>query len=173
LDNSNIVASAGIVASKLAGYPSDAAKFLRGDGSWGTLAGELNYVQFTSDVTISATTAATANTIVTGGSISYDGATIALIEVFVPGCSSGDAGSEVVLTLYQDGVGIGLFGAMTIDGNAIADAFYGVRRMTPSSGSHTYSLRGYRVNSNNNSSVQAGVGGAGVPLPGFIRITKV
>lgn len=34
LDNANINAAAAIVASKLAGYPADATKFLRGDGAW-------------------------------------------------------------------------------------------------------------------------------------------
>src|SRR5215471_18677620 len=35
VDNSNIAAAAAIVASKIAGYPSDATKYLRGDGTWG------------------------------------------------------------------------------------------------------------------------------------------
>lgn len=34
IDNSNINAAAAILASKLAGYPTDGAKFLAGDGTW-------------------------------------------------------------------------------------------------------------------------------------------
>lgn len=34
LDNTSLKAAAAIVASKLAGYPADVSKFLRGDGSW-------------------------------------------------------------------------------------------------------------------------------------------
>lgn len=34
IDNSNIAAAAAIALSKLAGYPSDATKFARGDGTW-------------------------------------------------------------------------------------------------------------------------------------------
>jgi len=34
LDNSNLVANAGIVPSKLAGFPNDPTLFLRGDGGW-------------------------------------------------------------------------------------------------------------------------------------------
>lgn len=34
IDNANINAAAAIALSKLAGYPSDATKFARGDGSW-------------------------------------------------------------------------------------------------------------------------------------------
>ena len=35
IDNGNISVSAGIAASKLSGYPTDATKYLRGDGTWG------------------------------------------------------------------------------------------------------------------------------------------
>lgn len=38
LDNTNIASGAAIAASKLAGYPSDATKFLRGDGTWAVAA---------------------------------------------------------------------------------------------------------------------------------------
>jgi microcystin-dependent protein len=39
LDNGNIHPAAAIVASKLAGYPSDGSKALLGDGSWGGVQG--------------------------------------------------------------------------------------------------------------------------------------
>lgn len=38
LDNANIATAAAIAASKLAGYPADATKVLKGDGSWGPAA---------------------------------------------------------------------------------------------------------------------------------------
>jgi|SRR5215467_270684 len=34
IDNSNINAAAAILASKISGYPTDATKYLRGDGAW-------------------------------------------------------------------------------------------------------------------------------------------
>src|SRR5262245_51147137 len=34
IDDSNVAVAAGILASKIAGYPNDSAKVLRGDGSW-------------------------------------------------------------------------------------------------------------------------------------------
>ncbi len=37
LDNANLSPGAAIVASKLAGFPSDSAKVLKGDGSWATI----------------------------------------------------------------------------------------------------------------------------------------
>ena len=37
LDNNNIAPLAAIVASKLANYPSDGSKVLKGDGTWGPL----------------------------------------------------------------------------------------------------------------------------------------
>lgn len=57
LDNSNINAAAAIALSKLAGYPADATKFARGDGSWAVP------VTFT-PVTYRKTTAKTVNTTV-------------------------------------------------------------------------------------------------------------
>src|SRR5215471_1434909 len=39
IDNSNVSAAAAIAASKLSGYPTDATKFLRGDGAWTTPSG--------------------------------------------------------------------------------------------------------------------------------------
>lgn len=36
IDNSNIAGAAAILASKLAGYPTDGTKVLKGDGTWGT-----------------------------------------------------------------------------------------------------------------------------------------
>lgn len=36
VDNSNINAAAAIAASKLAGYPADGSKVLKGDGTWGS-----------------------------------------------------------------------------------------------------------------------------------------
>jgi hypothetical protein len=38
LDDSNLSPSAALTASKIAGYPSDVAKVLKGDGTWGTIA---------------------------------------------------------------------------------------------------------------------------------------
>jgi hypothetical protein len=35
IDDTNVAAAAGILASKLAGYPNDQSRFLRGDGTWG------------------------------------------------------------------------------------------------------------------------------------------
>jgi hypothetical protein len=45
------------------------------------------------------------------------------------------------------------------------------RRLTPSSGSHTYSVRA--IVDAGTGRVQAGAGGVGVNMPAFIRITKV
>jgi hypothetical protein len=36
IDNSNLAAAAGIQPAKIAGYPADGSKALKGDGSWGS-----------------------------------------------------------------------------------------------------------------------------------------
>jgi len=43
LDDTNLNAAAAIAASKLAGYPTDPLKVLRGDGSWGTPPASMSY----------------------------------------------------------------------------------------------------------------------------------
>lgn len=135
---------------------------------------ELAYTEFTGNVSITATTEATANTIVTASAVTFDGSTIALIEfwartVVLPAAAQ----ATMDYYLYQDGASIGRLG--TVRG---ADAAAGVeqhipylvRRMTPASGARTYSIRA-AVNTGTGT-IGAGAGGLGVSMPGFIRIVR-
>ncbi|HEY6018707.1 MAG TPA: hypothetical protein VIY48_02100 [Candidatus Paceibacterota bacterium] len=135
----------------------------------GSLVGqELAYNEFTADVSQTATTAATANTVVTASSISLDGSTPVVVEFFAPyGISA--AGQLLNIELYDNGSATGLMGtfgaAATIDGTPNYR-----RRITPSAGAHVYSARAWAGAAGG--TVKAGVGGAGVLMPGFIRIVR-
>ena len=74
-----------------------AGQFLKSGGaatanSWASR--ELDYVQFTSPITVSATTEAGANTCVTGSSVAYDGSTIVIVEFFASFANAGTAVSR-------------------------------------------------------------------------------
>lgn len=135
---------------------------------------EVSYNQFTSNVTISSTTEAGANTIVTSDTINYDGSTTIIIEFYSTQArpDTGAAGRNLSIWLFEDGSSIGLIGHMqTPAAGADNKPILLRRRLTPTSGSHTYSIRGSV--SAGNGLVAANVGGAGTDMPGYIRIIKV
>lgn len=153
-----------------------AAKFLRSDGtdpSYQYPPGhEFDYAEFTSDVTVSATTEAGANTVVTGNAVTYDGATIVMIEFFSPHVDpQTTAGANIWIVLYDGAASVGHWGLAQTPANATTRVpVYLRRRLTPSAASHTYSARAYRGTANGG--IAAGAGGNGAVMPGFIRITK-
>jgi hypothetical protein len=157
-----------------------AGTVLTADGSGGAsyeAAGgaELAYVEFTSPVTISATAAASATSIVSAGSVSFDGSTAVIIECFVPQVGfSNTTGNATKLVLYDGSTNLGLLGQIFWNGAEGTVSFFGARRLTPSNGSHTFSLRAWKVGIGTHTAT-AGSGGTGDNdiLPGFIRITKV
>jgi len=136
---------------------------------------ELDYVEFTSPVSITATSEATANTIVTGSAVAYDGSTVVLIEFFAPYLTvPASAVNDTIFCLYDGSSSIGFMGLISTVSSATTQRLSNprlARRLTPSNASHTYSIRAY-VGSGT-ASVGAGSGGVANHVPGFIRITKV
>ena len=133
---------------------------------------ELSYVEFTAAVTVSATTEATANTVVTAAAVTLDGATTIEVDFFVPQISSGTDGGECHIVLF-DGTAIGELADWQrgASGGSMYTAIMAKRRLTPSAGSHTYSIRAWRATAN--CTLTAGAGGAGVKVPGFIRVRRL
>lgn len=134
---------------------------------------ELDYVAFTNAVACTATSEATANTVVTGNAVTYDGATAVLIEFFSPYQSSNTTTVDCYLWLYDGASSVGRLwqgrnGASQIGSCGV----YAGVRLTPSAAAHTYSVRG-SVQSASTFTVNAGAGGAGNLQPGFIRILRV
>ena len=155
-------------------------KVLQSDGTdpaWKYPPGyEFDYAEFTSPVSVTATTEATANVIVTSNAVTYDGSQIVLIEF---GTDYAQLPSNVVcrLWLYEK---VGAAAAASIgelwvgrvtDVNTALVNVRTQRRHTPSAASIIYSIRGSVGSST--MTVDAGVGGAGNAFPGWIRITKV
>ncbi len=134
---------------------------------------ELAYAEITADVVLSATTEATANTIVTAPTVTFDGATAVLIEFFSPRITDGgatDGGWQ--LFVYDGATSIGSIAFFQHGAASYIHApVHARRRLTPAAGSHTYSIRGIKLGVNN-ATVQGGAGGSGALVPAFIRITK-
>jgi len=171
-----IYSSSGSTAARLASA-GDTGKFLMGANaaapSWAYPPGyEFDYAQATSPVSVTQTAEASANTLVTGNAVTYDGSTAVIIEFFcdnVDGNNSIQAFTQV--WLFDNGSSIGYFG--TVRQPTAAEMYVPIlvrRRLTPSAASHTYSVRA--TTSTGTASYDAGAGGAGAASPMYIRITK-
>jgi hypothetical protein len=175
IEDVNIAADAALSVAKLAAYPADATKVLHGDGTWSVLPStELSYVEFTAPVTISATSEGTATQIVAAAPVLFDGATRVKIEMFAPRSDPG-VNAEIDYVLWDSvaAASVGRLGDSAMTAPSTAQVFQPIsftRFLTPSSATHTYSWRAFRATANG--TVQAGAGGAGAFVPGFIRITK-
>lgn len=131
---------------------------------------ELAYAQFAAIVPISATTDATADLVVTAPAFTADGTMVVLIQCFAPEYQTGaNVGAQIVVNLYEDGADIGrLF--VSAQGSGLSDTVNGWLRRTPAAGSRVYSMRAWRITANG--SIEAGAGGAGTRVPGYIRVTQ-
>jgi hypothetical protein len=123
------------------------------------------------NVTVSATTEATATTICSAGAVTFDGSTPAIIECFAPDFDAGAATYDITFVLYDGASSIGQLGEI-ISSTASTDrrSFFSTTRLTPSAASHTYSFRAFRAATN--VTVHAGGGGVGVRFPASIRVYK-
>lgn len=135
---------------------------------------EYDYVAFVSTVNCTATTEATANTIVTANPVTFDGSTVVFVEFASDYVQTPAGGVIGRIWLYDGTASIGELGVFNGDGGTSSGV---IRqpcllrcRLTPSNGSHTYSVRGSVASGTMD--VDGGPGGAGNPFPGYVRIMK-
>jgi hypothetical protein len=133
---------------------------------------ELDYVQKTSNTNITATTEGTADTILTGNAVTYDGTPV-MVEFWTPSIQTpASANQQVLVALYE---GSTILGYLTAPQGPTASDQYGSHigkyRFTPSAGSHTYHIKA--IVSSGTGVVFGGAGGTGAYLPCYMRITKV
>lgn len=144
-----------------------------GAGAGSFVSGEMAYVEYTSPVNFTATVEASANSIVSAGSVAFDGSTKVCIEFYSPALHADPVvGRYAAVLLFDGSTSLGYSGYVTAQ-VATNENFYSahiVRYLTPSAASHTYSWRG--VVSAGTGTANAGTGGAGTNIPGFIRISK-
>lgn len=125
----------------------------------------LAHTEFTSIITVTATTSGTATTIVTAPSLTFDGATPILIEFGA--CSANPSTGNLSIGLFDGSTEIGTF--LYFTGNFFWPA-RATRRLTPSAAAHVYSIRAW--GSVSGGTVYGGAGGGGAFMPGFIRIER-
>lgn len=172
LDSTNISPTAGIPATAISGYPTDATKFLRGDGAWAVPAAagagfQLDYVERVTTVTFTATTSATANTIITGTSQAYDGTAIWV-----------EFGADRVLTgttafgfsLYDGTTELGIIAQATLGANVPIPVTRRVRIAAPGAGTHQFIIKAFV--DGGTGTVTAGAGTIGLPSPAYLLVTK-
>lgn len=138
--------------------------------TWVPASFELAYTEFTANVLCTATTEATANTVVSASAVTFDGSTAVVIEFFASDYDATDA-PVFELFLYDGASSIGKVHRRHVTTANSMGAITVSRRLTPSAASHTYSIRG-SVSSGSGVSVKAGAGGSGAVVPGYIRITR-
>lgn len=135
---------------------------------------ELGYSQRVTTLGITATTELTAQQVVTGPNIVFDGVTIAMITLSCPALIPPAAGLNAIYAILTDnGVSIGQVGlrqAVNAGANN-TDPFERSVRITPSAGAHVYEFRSW-ADTNNGAAVIAGAGGPGTNFPAYIRIVQ-
>lgn len=135
----------------------------------------LNAVSITSDVTVTGTSEAGGTTVITSGSVTVDGSTTVEIEFFTPDIQflPNSLGNQMILDLYEDSTILGRINAFKPSAAAStqAAAFHKLRR-TPSAGSHTYTVKGWKSNASDTAIVKAGAGGTGAFVAAYIKIAR-
>ena len=134
---------------------------------------ELGYSQITSDTEITSTTAGSGDTVISALTVVCDGSPI-VVEFFSPQARPNwtTSNSEMSISLYEDGSeetrqwGRFFTGATGFD-NKPAQL---TRRLTPSAGIHTYSVKAYV--STGSGSIGGGSGGTS-SAPAFLRVSKI
>jgi hypothetical protein len=149
-----------------------AGQFLKSGGaatanSWASR--ELDYVQKTTNTTLSATSAATANTIVTGNAVAYDGSTAVEIVFSCPTTDRSGGATLIALWQYDGSSEVGAL-YYSVAATTARVGIYASYRLTPSNASHTYSIRG-SVNASS-ADINAGAAGSGNFMPCYIRILR-
>lgn len=133
----------------------------------------LDYVEKTSSVNVTATAEASADVLVSGNPVTFDGQTSIIVHLFCPDVGPNNSiDAYTVAHLFEDGVSLGWFAMVRGAGTGGNEWPVSIAspRITPSAGSHTYS---WRATTSTGTAVWGfGAGGSGANAKGYIRITR-
>jgi hypothetical protein len=127
------------------------------------------YLEWTVGVSITGTTAAAAQTIVTAPGFTADGTSAYIVEFYAPGALPVASGS-VALFVEEAGVNLGEVSVLCPAAGTLVVPLWWRRRLVPAAGTRTYIARAY--GSASGGAITAGAGGAGTRIPGYIRVTR-
>lgn len=157
-------------ATRSTGYSVTAANWNEVANDLGFLA-EVNYTEFTSDVSITATTVGTANQVVSAGAITYE-AVPHMLEFW---CARYTGPAQVTNVILRDGSTV-IGTVANVQASGVATPFYVAIRRTPTAASHTYNFAAW-LGGAATGTFKAGSGGAAGDgstfMPGWIRVTRI
>jgi hypothetical protein len=135
---------------------------------WIALPGqEFDYAEITANPSgITATTEATSQVVIAGNDVYYEGSRVK-VAFFVPKLSS-SASLSATFVVYRDSTVVGQVFGGTVNTTLQGAGFELFD--TPSAGKHTYEVKAFV--SSGTLTVDAGAGGSGNLVPGWLRVTK-
>ena len=151
---------------------------LRYDGTaWVEIARDLrsviDYVQITSPVTVTGTTAALATTCITSSTFTVDGATPFEFKVMCPSIQCVGSSASLNVNVWEgstDKGNIGRVEAGGTAGTAPRAPMSGSRRYVPAAASYTWTAKAWRTVADGE--FTAGAGTAGTYAPAYMQITR-
>jgi hypothetical protein len=133
---------------------------------------ELAYTEFATNVSITATTVGTAQTIVAGPAIVIPASTPIWVEFFCPAVQP-PASSAMAVELFDAAADVTELGEVVVPASVSYAASVTRRKLTPAAGTHTYTAKGYLKSGSGTGVFNAGTGGVAPNLaPGYIRVTR-
>jgi hypothetical protein len=135
-------------------------------------ASELFYNEITASVNVTSTTGASAQLVAGGGAWTFDGSPV-LIEFSAPFLQAGPTGGSSMAIMLWDATDLGVMGQVQspASGSAVLMPGYMRRRITPTPGSHSYSIRAYMV-TGVGGVIGAGPGGSSYP-PAIMTVRRL
>lgn len=128
---------------------------------------ELDYVERTTNLSVSATTAAGANDFIVGNAITLDGVTRIRIEFYV---TIAEASQFIQCSLWDGSTDLGIISDASSGG--IDVPHFCVRYLTPAAGTHTFKIKAFR--GTGTATLYASPGGVGNDyVPAFLRVSEV
>ncbi len=125
---------------------------------------ELDYVERTTDLGVTATSSASANSVIDGNAVSFNGTTRVKIEV---GIARADFTNNCFVTLWDGSTDLGNIAVCGTAGAFAPTApLYGARFLTPSNASHTFHIKAWKTSGTTN--IYGAIANA---LPVWYRIT--
>lgn len=131
---------------------------------------QLDYVEVTSNLTVSATADASADDFIVGNALTFDGATKIRIEVYSPFIQTSTTVIGL-LNLFDGSTDLGRIvnsAPATSSGNCSMNII-GARLLTPTAGLHTYKIKAWKTGGT--VLIGAGTGGVATYLPAYYRVT--
>jgi hypothetical protein len=141
--------------------------WLRRSGVW--VADELAYAQVTGTVNVTATAYATADVLITAPAVTLDGGLV-MVEYFAPSVTTAAAG-QIGVALWDGTTDLGIIAQFQSGGTGSQRTpLLARRRLTPTAGSHTFSVRA--VVAGGTAAFSSGPGGASQLSPAYLRLTR-